>query len=37
MYEAKERNNADGHFLVQTLRAGAWRAICFVAPLGFVE
>jgi hypothetical protein len=37
MYEAEERNNADEHFVAQTLRAGVWRAICCVAPLGIVE
>ena len=33
VYDAEERNEADGHFLVQTRRGTAFRAICFVARL----
>src|SRR5512134_2226139 len=32
-YDAEERNEADGHFVVQTRRGAAFRAICFVACL----
>jgi len=32
-YDAEERNEADGHFLVQTRRGAAFRAIYFVARL----
>src|SRR5512134_2552386 len=32
VYDAEERNEADGHFVVQTPRGAAFRAICFVVP-----
>jgi hypothetical protein len=33
VYDAEKRNDADGHFVVQTPRGTAFRAICFVARL----